>query len=169
VPGLSDCRTIITCDGYQTARGRVRYKTGRIAPAMARAYDEFLRRLQREVDAACPRHRPLLRNISLMVFSRRQGFGFAVKHALQAATTRYALVRGESAGAVAPVTHARPLACDRCVWDEQVRVQRLSLSVWWPWLMSAVTCFSSAPRLCLSPLRRRCADPAARLPADALV
>ncbi|KAG5192007.1 hypothetical protein JKP88DRAFT_294376 [Tribonema minus] len=88
VPGLADCTTIVTCDGYQTAHGRVRYKTGRITPEMARDYDEFVARLSREVEVGdAP-----MRNVRLMIFEQRQGFGFAVKAALESCATRFALV-----------------------------------------------------------------------------
>jgi hypothetical protein len=91
VPGLSECRTIITADGYTEGgvkKGNVRYKKGRLTPPRVVAYEQFRSALQALADS----DHPLYKTANVLSFEQRQGFGHAVMHALQATQTQFALV-----------------------------------------------------------------------------
>jgi hypothetical protein len=91
VPGLSECCTIITADGYtegSVKKGNVRYKKGRLTPPRVVAYEQFRSALRALADT----DDPLYKTATVLSFEQRQGFGHAVMHALQATQTQFALV-----------------------------------------------------------------------------
>eukprot|EP00953_Heterococcus_sp_UTEX-ZZ885_P019393 10828-Heterococcus_DN1.PRE.2 len=95
VPGLSECRTIITADGYTEGgvkKGNVRYKKGRLTPPRVVAYEQFRSALRALADS----DDPLYKTATVLSFEQRQGFGHAVMHALQATQTQFALVSSSS-------------------------------------------------------------------------
>ena len=78
VPGLENAALIVVCDGYTVAK-RCNCKAGRISLEAAERYEAFVEALgQREV--------------VLMRLEERQGFGWAVKSALEAVQTPFVLV-----------------------------------------------------------------------------
>lgn len=66
---MSQCKKIITCDGYRVSNGKIRSKAGKITREMAENYQGFLQRLRDEVNN---RHDPVFENINLMIFDDRQ-------------------------------------------------------------------------------------------------
>jgi len=89
--GLDRCEVVISCDGYTVLEDGCssQFKWGRLAREDANAYEEFLRRLARRVDAGDMGPR----KVTLITLDSHHGFGHSVRAALvRAVSTRLVLV-----------------------------------------------------------------------------
>ena len=95
VPGLCVCRVLVVCDAPQVA-ARTEYKLGRVTPARAASYAEYVQRLQ----DACARRAGAFAGLhaaAVLRLGSRHGFAYALRAALAHVTTPY----------VMPVQHDR--------------------------------------------------------------
>eukprot|EP00123_Amoebidium_parasiticum_P005069 comp16315_c0_seq1/m.14103 comp16315_c0_seq1/g.14103 ORF comp16315_c0_seq1/g.14103 comp16315_c0_seq1/m.14103 type:complete len:287 (-) comp16315_c0_seq1:294-1154(-) len=84
---LGTCRLIIVCDGYKTGE-KAKHRSGIITQEGIEKYGQFIERLRQlsETKESC------LYGATIHALEERNGFGFAVKQALELVTTPYVKV-----------------------------------------------------------------------------
>ncbi|KAJ1454465.1 hypothetical protein M885DRAFT_566220 [Pelagophyceae sp. CCMP2097] len=78
-PDLTKCPTIVICDGYKV-KPEPRYRSGQVTAEGGVLYEEYLNKVRK------------LKFGRVIVCKERQGFGFALKHALEYVKTPYVIV-----------------------------------------------------------------------------
>jgi len=81
VPGLAECPLLVTCDGPGRISKEVRPKRGLLTAEMCGRYEAFVARLQLALGSG-----------RVLVLPEREGFGRAVRAALERVTTPYVLI-----------------------------------------------------------------------------
>ena len=83
-PELLACRHIVVCDGYKRS-GCSRFRSGVVSEERAAAYERYMERLEL-MALEGPR---AWKMVEVLRLQERQGFGFAVKSALELVTTPF--------------------------------------------------------------------------------
>jgi len=81
IPGLAECRLLITCDGAGKVCDEVRPKRGLVTAGLKARYDAFVERLRIAFGSHC-----------ILALPEREGFGRAVRAALALVETPYVLI-----------------------------------------------------------------------------
>lgn len=85
VPGLAACRLIVTCDGAGRISEDVKAKRGHVTADIKAGYEESIVRLQRVLQARG-------RGNDMLILPEREGFGIAVRKALELVSTPYVMI-----------------------------------------------------------------------------
>eukprot|EP00440_Ansanella_granifera_P059449 gb/GFBE01064436.1/.p1 GENE.gb/GFBE01064436.1/~~gb/GFBE01064436.1/.p1 ORF type:complete len:341 (+),score=48.35 gb/GFBE01064436.1/:1-1023(+) len=100
-PELLGCRNIIVCDGYRSGASS-KFRCGVVTPERAEAYEKYIQALEclaKFTDVPHWRHTEILR------LEERQGFGFAVKAALELVQTPYVCIMQHDRTFMRPFHH----------------------------------------------------------------
>ncbi|CAK8997716.1 unnamed protein product [Durusdinium trenchii] len=98
-PDLLLCRHIIVCDGYRSGSDS-KFRSGVVTPERAYAYEQYMDALEllahkgqeTSVGHAENQTPSVWKNVEIVRLAERQGFGFAVKAALELVTTPFVCV-----------------------------------------------------------------------------
>jgi hypothetical protein len=91
VPGLEDCPKIVVCDGVKVKNKKPKasdYRKGCVDVGGQSDYELFIENVQRLAEQQAG----ILAGSTVLALKERQGFGFAVKAALEAVTTPWVMV-----------------------------------------------------------------------------
>lgn len=126
-PELLECRHIIVCDGYKCASDS-KFRSGVVTAERAHAYEQYMDILElqaqkaSEVDPSdCSLEERLWRKVSVVRLAERQGFGFAVKAALELVQTRFVCVMQHDRTFMRPFHDVLPLL-KAMMADEQLKM-----------------------------------------------
>ncbi|CAE7200888.1 unnamed protein product [Symbiodinium sp. CCMP2592] len=88
VPELLQCRHIVVCDGYRLANDS-KFRSGIVTQERAKAYEQYVASLEIFTKT---RPTPLWESVEVLRLVERQGFGFAVRAALELVRTPFVFV-----------------------------------------------------------------------------
>lgn len=87
-PELLECRNILVCDGYKI--GAVsKFRCGIVTEERAEAYETYIASVKKHAEAKVF---PEWEHVEVLTLEERQGFGFAVKAALEHVTTPWVFI-----------------------------------------------------------------------------
>ena len=87
-PALLQCRHILVCDGYKCGSNS-KFRSGLVTAERAHAYQQYMEALDR---LAHEKASPAWERVEVVRLTERQGFGFAVKAALELVDTRFVCI-----------------------------------------------------------------------------
>ncbi|CAJ1352815.1 unnamed protein product [Effrenium voratum] len=90
IPGLRAAPKLIACDGHRRSAGKANHKAGKVTPEESENYQRFIAQLQTS-QCSAESTSPYFK-CRVLALEEHQGFGFAVKSALEEVGTEFVLV-----------------------------------------------------------------------------
>ena len=105
VPDLLQCRHIIVCDGFRVASDS-KFRSGIVTEERARAYEQYVASLEIFTKT---KPSPLWSTVEVLRLAERQGFGFAVRAALDLVHTPFVCIMQHDRTFMRGFPHVKPL------------------------------------------------------------
>ena len=105
VPELLQCRHIIVCDGYRMASDS-KFRSGVVTEERANAYEQYVGSLE---IFSKTRPSPVWAKVEVLRLAERQGFGFAVRAALELVCTPFVCIMQHDRTFMRGFEHVQPL------------------------------------------------------------